>query len=506
MIPCSMTSKLFYSLLGAAVNSLLDILPAVLVLMLAFRENPLTAVGWLFVNLSITLYASAVGAFMDQSIPIAAGNTIKQTMQIMFVYFGLLPDAAVLLVATVLDLMPFGWAVVCVVALNMVLTVLFTIFAAKLLSPKVGSLNRLSGYIWDKDRIRGQFSRIGWALFALFAGGSLAQLVAMALAGMVEDISPNMAFLVSFLPLYLIGYPLGIWIMKKAPTDELIMGKAAFAFDQLKKKRVPGLVSMIRYFFVAIFLAYTGVLVGNIINNLLAMLFGSGSANVVAEMVDGDTLLMQLIFMVIAAPIMEEYVFRKLIVDRMAVFGEKRAILYSAVIFGLFHGNLQQTIYAFSLGLLLGYVYIRTRKLRYSIGLHMAFNFLGSIVAGSVERGMLNDLQNLGFTSEEMASVSVTKVFDTVVSSLQAGQPGAVTGLASYLLYLGFLVMAYCAGLMITILGRKKVAIYKAPQEITDKKCLRYTWGNGGMLVFTILMIFMILLVLASSILQQMLL
>ena len=46
-----------------------------------------------------------------------------------------------------------------------------------------------------------------------------------------------------------------------------------------------------------------------------------------------------------------------------------------------FHGSLSQFFYAAALGLVFGYVYLRTSRLWCPVGLHMFINFLGGIVA-----------------------------------------------------------------------------------------------------------------------------
>ena len=55
----------------------------------------------------------------------------------------------------------------------------------------------------------------------------------------------------------------------------------------------------------------------------------------------------------------------------MRRYGEKTAIVFSALAFALFHMNLFQFFYAFGLGLIFGYVYTRTSRLRYSVLMHM---------------------------------------------------------------------------------------------------------------------------------------
>ena len=55
--------------------------------------------------------------------------------------------------------------------------------------------------------------------------------------------------------------------------------------------------------------------------------------------------------------------------------------MLSAVCFGLLHQNFFQFFYALGLGLLMGYLYVRTGKLRYTILLHAIINFMGGVIA-----------------------------------------------------------------------------------------------------------------------------
>lgn len=77
----------------------------------------------------------------------------------------------------------------------------------------------------------------------------------------------------------------------------------------------------------------------------------------------------------ILAPITEEILFRGLVQRTMQPFGKKFAILISALTFGLFHGNLLQTPYAFAVGLVLGYVAAEYHIL-WAIALHIINNLL----------------------------------------------------------------------------------------------------------------------------------
>ena len=84
---------------------------------------------------------------------------------------------------------------------------------------------------------------------------------------------------------------------------------------------------------------------------------------------------------VIAAPIVEEVVFRGLVYTRLCR-GMKRglAALLSAVIFGLVHGTLLHLVYTVPMGLLLCLFYDKYRSLWAPIVLHMSFNLAGSVL------------------------------------------------------------------------------------------------------------------------------
>ena len=123
---------------------------------------------------------------------------------------------------------------------------------------------------------------------------------------------------------------------------------------------------------------------------LLEMLMnlGGGSVMPVLEQVSGssDTFSMFL-YASVLAPVWEELLFRGWILRTLRPYGKRFAILGSAVLFGLFHGNLLQTPYALLVGLLLGYVAVEYSIL-WAIALHTFNNlvladFLSRLTASS---------------------------------------------------------------------------------------------------------------------------
>ena len=135
-------------------------------------------------------------------------------------------------------------------------------------------------------------------------------------------------------------------------------------------------------------LMFIGNLIGTFLNQTIGSLIGRLPENDISTIISETPTWLIFICAVVIAPIVEELIFRKLIIDRLSIYGDHIAIIFSAAAFGLIHRNLYQFFYATFLGVLLGYVYTRTRNVKYTIYMHMILNFLGSIVVLPAERAM----------------------------------------------------------------------------------------------------------------------
>ena len=123
------------------------------------------------------------------------------------------------------------------------------------------------------------------------------------------------------------------------------------------------------------------MIVGNLVGIGVNLLLSPGSVDLVSDLASASGASLEtVVAFVVLAPVFEELVFRKVIVDRVLPFGEWPAILFSGITFGLFHGNLTQFFYAALLGMVLAYVYIRTGNVLYTIGIHACINFLGGVL------------------------------------------------------------------------------------------------------------------------------
>lgn len=75
------------------------------------------------------------------------------------------------------------------------------------------------------------------------------------------------------------------------------------------------------------------------------------------------------------APCGEEILFRGFLLQNFKRYGVRFAIIFSAILFGIYHGNIVQTPFAFILGLLLGYITV-SYGLKYAIAVHIFNNMV----------------------------------------------------------------------------------------------------------------------------------
>jgi len=296
------------------------------------------------------------------------------------------------------------------------------------------------------------FSLLGLGTFVILAAAQLAVFPVAALANLLW---PGWAahdwglWIVNYIPLYLIAVPLGLLVFRLVP-------KAAPAVRRLK----PGYLAVVTL--ICFFLMYAGNFAGILLTGLLQLIPGVTAVNPVAAMISSTALLPRALIVVVAAPLIEEYLFRKVLIDRMGVYGQKTAVVVSAALFGLFHGNLSQFFYAFALGLVFGYVYITSGKLRYSVGMHMLINFLGGVFAPML-------LEGIPITEEGLLEME----------ALTAALPWLV----GLILYAFSLVGLSLAGLVLLCVYRKKIVFAPAPLELPGSSRLRTVWCNVGMIL-----------------------
>lgn len=147
------------------------------------------------------------------------------------------------------------------------------------------------------------------------------------------------------------------------------------------------------------------------------------------------------------APITEEILFRGLVQRTLMPYGKKFAIFSSALMFGIFHGNLAQTPFAFMAGLVLGYV-----AAEYNIVWAMLLHMVNNLV--------------------------LADMLSRLTSFLPAGAADIIIGLV--------ILLCGIAAVVILIVNHRKVAAYLR-QERMNKLCLQALLTHPGVIILAVL-------------------
>lgn len=263
----------------------------------------------------------------------------------------------------------------------------------------------------------------------------------------------------SIVPMYCIAFPITIQILKKIP------------YPTYEKKKIT-FIEMAVYFLISYSIMYIGNFIGVGLSFVIDKLTGVTSLNSIEEMIMNSSPLATILAVVILAPIIEELLFRKLLIDRICIYGDKVAILVSGTMFALFHGNLFQFFYAFGLGCMLAYIYIKSRDIKYSIILHMLINFVGGMIPYIV-------LNQIDLERIEQITASSTVSLETVQMLFSA-----LPELVLLLIYEITIVALIVIGLVLGIINRKKFSVSPGQITIPRNKVFSIICTNAGMILF----------------------
>lgn len=103
----------------------------------------------------------------------------------------------------------------------------------------------------------------------------------------------------------------------------------------------------------------------------------------VTEQLYAPPFILQILSVGIVLPIAEELVFRGMVYRRLReACAVRESILFSALLFAVFHGDVVQGIYAFALGLLMAWVYERYAALTAPVVFHIGANLCSVLLTG----------------------------------------------------------------------------------------------------------------------------
>ena len=124
---------------------------------------------------------------------------------------------------------------------------------------------------------------------------------------------------------------------------------------------------------------------GAALNNFIAMtplMQASSGFQTANENFFAGTMIVEILASCAVVPMAEELLFRGIVQKRCtSLAGEKAGIFFSALLFGIIHINLVQFLYAAGVGLILGLIVQKTRKVSLAIWGHAAANLIAIIRA-----------------------------------------------------------------------------------------------------------------------------
>lgn len=286
-------------------------------------------------------------------------------------------------------------------------------------------------------RLRGYFSRIGLALVLMMVVYIGIQLSAAAL---IAEFAPDFMqtnwyyWILSVVPLYLFGVPTFALVIRRVPRVE----------TEQRRLRAGD-------FTASLLICFCIMYAGSYIGNLLMALISPEASNTLSEQLVASDPLINLCVTVLLAPVVEELIFRRAIIDRTRPYGEGLAIVFSALMFGLFHGNLFQFFYAFGVGLMLGFVYVRTGRLRYTIALHATVNLFGGVITPFILSNI--DADELALLTERAESMAGSGAFDAAM--MEGISQSTLVWLMLYVLFSMLMMGLAIAGAVLLFLRRR---------------------------------------------------
>ena len=309
--------------------------------------------------------------------------------------------------------------------------------------------------LYTNERVkeaRGVFSRFHLGLFAFnavtYAAVILIEIVLSLIFGKGTTgalLESNIYFewLISMAPMYLIGFPVFLLIvrnMKTLPRNKKKMGAEEF----------------FSLFLISQGVMFIGNTVGTSLNGIIGNILGREITNSTSDLIEQTPIWLVFLVVVVVGPIIEELMFRKLMIDRLGRYGDAVAITVSSIAFGLFHGNFYQFFYAAMLGFVLGYIYTKTGNVKYSVLMHMIINFFGSVLIMPIIK-MMTEIEEASGVMAEGGQVDMLKFIQNAMAV------GTYTVVNYALVFAGI-------AMLITYVTRKKfkltgVCEYKIPKE-----------------------------------------
>ena len=252
-----------------------------------------------------------------------------------------------------------------------------------------------------------------------------------------DELKTNMSFFLIILTVDIIGFPLILLLCRNIPVNRI-------------EKRKIGFGMYLAYALMTVGLIFVGAIIGIVIHMMFSL--SAADTTSLADLLYNSSPLPRILTVGILAPIFEELIFRKTLIDHLNKYGALISVLASGLFFGLFHGNFQQFFFAAFVGCLWAVLYLKTGKIHLTIGLHMMINTGTSAITTFLLGNVMDGALLTGEVTDDMALKMLNDPYFIVLT-----------------LWLLFIVFAAIAGLILFIIfactGKLKITENTVPAQ-----------------------------------------
>ena len=307
------------------------------------------------------------------------------------------------------------------------------------------------------------YSRFGLSYTAMHILYIAALMVFAAIGQAVTDgsgLPDQTRFIINYSFRFIVIYPLMLFSVSKLPVFEIRKKKLGFG----------GFIAC-----VAITYTLSGAsnALGMFINSKLGKITGAGAVNPLIDTISDISPLTMFIIAGILAPVFEELLFRKYLIDRVVNYGEVLAMVMSGVMFGLYHGNFAQFSYAMVIGMFFAFIYIRTGKIGYTIGIHMIINSVSTFLT-KVSLGSVDISEMMGY----LTNGDQEAYMEFVNAHMMELMPMMSIGM--------FFLFVLFIGLILIIVLHKKFVFEHHEEEIEKGRKFKTAVLNPGMIIYMV--------------------
>ena len=172
---------------------------------------------------------------------------------------------------------------------------------------------------------------------------------------------------------------------------------------------------IIKYMIITWGLSLLMSMVTNIILQILKSLLHLNFTDISFDFGDGiGGFIVSFVSLCIFAPIFEEIIFRSAVYRHTEIMGQSFAVVFSAIVFALMHGNLEQLPYAFVMGLGFAYLFAKTRSLLIPMLLHFLTNTTTVIFTSIIGTTDTDELSTL-LSNRNFAAVIPTVLYSLII-------------------------------------------------------------------------------------------